>query len=147
MRFDYDGGGLGKGGAITLTVDGEPVATGRVDGTQPFMFSMDETLDIGSETGTAVSSDYTPRTSAFTGTIHEVRLDAGNDSHDHLIGSGAPGAHRGHAAVVAVHRRLVRNGRVGRRGGRQFVLNSNGPGVRRRRSLGIRARSGEVSGS
>jgi len=46
---------------------------------------MDETLDIGSETGTAVSTDYTPQTSSFTGTIHMVRLDAGVNSHDHLI--------------------------------------------------------------
>jgi arylsulfatase len=33
MEFAYDGGGLGKGGTVTLYVDGEQVAEGRVDGT------------------------------------------------------------------------------------------------------------------
>jgi arylsulfatase len=84
-RFDYDGGGLGRGGTVTLAVDGAPAGTGRVDATQPFMYSMDETLDIGSETGTAVSADYTPQTSAFNGAIEWVRLDAGTDTHDHLV--------------------------------------------------------------
>jgi arylsulfatase len=84
-QFDYDGGGLGKGGTVTLTIDGTKAGTGRVDNTQPFIFSMDETLDIGTETGTAVSPEYTPQISKFSGKISWVRLDAGTDSHDHLI--------------------------------------------------------------
>jgi arylsulfatase len=84
-EFSYDGGGLGKGGAVTLTVDGSPVGEGRVEATQPFVFSMDETLDVGCETGTAVSSDYTAQTSKFSGTIEWIRLDAGDDDHEHLV--------------------------------------------------------------
>jgi len=85
VRFDYDGGGLGKGGTVTLISDGTTIGTGRVEGTQPFIYSMDETLDIGCETGTSVSTDYTPGTSKFTGKIGWVRLDSGTDTHDHLI--------------------------------------------------------------
>ena len=48
MEFVYDGGGLGKGGAVTLYVDGQEVGEGRVDGTVPMVFSADETCDIGS---------------------------------------------------------------------------------------------------
>ncbi len=43
MEFTYDGGGLGKGGDVTLYVDGEQVGSGRVDGTVPMIFSADET--------------------------------------------------------------------------------------------------------
>ena len=35
MEFKYDGGGLGKGGDVTLDDDGKPVGQGRVERTQP----------------------------------------------------------------------------------------------------------------
>ena len=85
MEFAYDGGGLGKGGGVTLYVDGDKVGAGRVDATVPMLYSADETCDLGSDTGTAVSDDYSPEDSHFTGTINWVQLDAGNDDHDHLI--------------------------------------------------------------
>jgi arylsulfatase A-like enzyme len=85
VEFAYDGGGLAKGGDVTLYVDGDKVGTGRVDATVPMLYSADETCDLGSDTGTAVSDDYSPEDSHFTGTINWVQLDAGNDDHDHLI--------------------------------------------------------------
>ena len=85
MEFAYDGGGLAKGGDVTLFHDGEPVGSGRVGATQPMIFSADETTDIGYETGTTVTPDYTARGSRFTGRIHWVQLDVGTDDHDHLI--------------------------------------------------------------
>jgi hypothetical protein len=39
MEFDYDGGGLAKGGLVTLYLDGEKIGEGRVDQTEPFIFS------------------------------------------------------------------------------------------------------------
>lgn len=84
-EFAYDGGGLGKGGTVTLFVDGERVGSGRVEATHPFIFSGDETTDVGAETATTVSGDYDARGSRFTGRIAWVRLDAGDDSHDHLV--------------------------------------------------------------
>jgi arylsulfatase A-like enzyme len=83
MEFAYDGGGLAKGGAVTLYYDGEQLATGRVEATQPFIFSADETTDIGYDAGTPVSADAP--TGKFTGTINWVQLDLGSDAHDHLV--------------------------------------------------------------
>ena len=85
MEFAYDGGGLAKGGDVTLYTDGKEVGRGRVEATQPMVFSADETTDIGYESGTTVSSDYTARTSRFTGKVKWVRLEVGTDDHDHLV--------------------------------------------------------------
>jgi arylsulfatase A-like enzyme len=85
MEFAYDGGGLGKGGDVTLFYDGEKVGTGRVGATQPMIFSADETTDIGCESGTTVTPDYTSKDSRFTGRINWIQLDVGSDDHDHYI--------------------------------------------------------------
>jgi arylsulfatase len=85
MEFAYDGGGLAKGGTVTLYYDGQAVGNGRVEATQPMIFSADETTDIGYESGTPVSPDYSAHSSKFTGKIHWVQLDVGKDDHDHLI--------------------------------------------------------------
>jgi arylsulfatase len=85
MEFAYDGGGLAKGGDVTLYYDGEAVGAGRVGATEAMIFSADETTDIGYESGTTVSPDYTTRTSRFTGKIHWVQIDLGDDDHDHFI--------------------------------------------------------------
>jgi arylsulfatase A-like enzyme len=84
-EFAYDGGGLGKGGAVTLYVDGRQVASGHVPRTHPLSFSLDETTDVGRDTGAPVTPDYPAGDNAFTGTVNWVRLDLGDDSHDHLI--------------------------------------------------------------
>ncbi len=75
MDFDYDGGGLGKGGTATLLVNGAEVARGRVERTQPFIFSADETAGVGVDDATPVTSDYEERDNAFTGTILKVIVD------------------------------------------------------------------------
>jgi len=85
MEFAYDGGGLAKGGDVSLFYDGAPAGTGRVGATQPMIFSADETTDIGYESGTTVTPDYTASSSRFTGKIHWVQIDLGTDDHDHFI--------------------------------------------------------------
>ncbi|ORB67987.1 arylsulfatase [Mycolicibacterium tusciae] len=82
MEFEYDGGGMGKGGNVTLFYDGKRVGSGRVDQTQGFIFSADETTDVGYESGTTVSPDYTAHTSRFSGKIDWVRIDLGEDAKD-----------------------------------------------------------------
>ena len=67
-EFAYDGGGYAKGGTVSLYYDGEKVGEGRVDATQPFVFSADEGLDVGCETGTAVAPECDAKSSAFTAT-------------------------------------------------------------------------------
>ena len=74
--FKYDGGGIGKGGTGTLSVDGKQVAQGRIDRTTPFRFSLDETFDVGEDTGTPVSLDYDVPFK-FTGQIEKVVINLG----------------------------------------------------------------------
>lgn len=85
MEFNYDGGGLAKGGNVTLYYDGKAVGKGRVEKTEPMGYSADEACDVGMDTGSPASPDYGPTGNAFSGTINWVQLDVGNDSHDHLI--------------------------------------------------------------
>lgn len=58
MQFAYDGGGLGRGGLATVSVDGSPVAKGRIERTIPIRITLDETLDIGEDCGTPVNLTY-----------------------------------------------------------------------------------------
>ncbi len=74
VDFNYDGGGVGKGGEATLTVDGEKVASGRLDQTIAYRMSLDETLDVGEDTGTPVSEDYEVPFK-FTGDIEKVTVN------------------------------------------------------------------------
>ncbi len=53
--------------------------------TQPMIFSADETTDVGYESGTTVTADYTSQSSRFTGKIHWVQIDTGDDDNDHFI--------------------------------------------------------------
>jgi arylsulfatase len=83
MEFAYDGGGIGKGGTSTLFVDGAPVGSGRIERTEAFVFSADETCDVGDEFGSPVTADYS--VSKFTGNVKWVELELGDDNHSHLI--------------------------------------------------------------
>jgi len=75
MNFDYDGGGLGKGGKATILVDGKEVASGRIERTQGMFFSADETAGVGVDDATPVTSDYKEHDNGFTGTINSVVID------------------------------------------------------------------------
>ena len=86
MEFAYDGGGLAKGGTVTLYVDGKRAGEGRVDHTEPLIFSADETCDVGDDFGSPVTYDY-PADKKFNGEVNWVEIDLGKDSVslDHLI--------------------------------------------------------------
>jgi hypothetical protein len=85
MEFKYDGGGLAKGGNVTLYYDGKSVGKGRVEKTQPMAYSADEAADVGNDTGSPASPDYGPTGNAFNGDIAWVQIDVGGDDHNHLI--------------------------------------------------------------
>lgn len=87
MEFAYDGGGLAKGGTVTLYVDGQKAGEGRVDRTQPLVFSADETCDVGFEAGSPVTKDYPTAGDKFSGEVNWVQIDVGEDAEDldHLI--------------------------------------------------------------
>jgi arylsulfatase A-like enzyme len=75
FEFAYDGGGMGKGGVGTLLVNGQKVAEGRIEHTQPFIFSADETADVGQDDATPVTEDYKEGDNKFTGKIHKVTIE------------------------------------------------------------------------
>jgi arylsulfatase len=87
VEFAYDGGGLGKGGNVTLYLDGSQVGEGRIDATVPMLFSADETTDTGTDSATPVTDDLTPKEVEFNGRVKWVQIDLGEDADDadHLI--------------------------------------------------------------
>ena len=87
LEFDYDGGGPGRGGTATLYVDGESVASARVDATVPGVFSADETTDLGTDTATGVTDDLDHSTTTFTGDVLWVQMDLGDAAQDfdHMV--------------------------------------------------------------
>lgn len=74
VDFAYDGGGMGKGGKLTLSTNGVTQAEGRLERTVPIQFAICEGLDIGMDNGSAVDFTY-PLPFAFTGRVHQVQID------------------------------------------------------------------------
>ena len=87
MEFAYDGPGLGKGGTVSLFIDGKSVGQGKVEMTQPFAYSADETADVGMEAGSPVSSDYGAHDNAFNGEVKWVEIDVDKAAldQDHIL--------------------------------------------------------------
>ena len=75
LEFAYDGGGLGKGGLATIYVNDRKVGEGRIERTQPMIFSADETADVGEDDATPVTEDYKAYDNKFTGKILKVTID------------------------------------------------------------------------
>ena len=87
MEFAYAGGGLGKGGGVTLYVDGKKVGEGTVPMIQAMVFSADDGCDVGEDSGAPVSPDYGSRGNAFNGTVRGVQLAIGEaaEGSGHLV--------------------------------------------------------------
>lgn len=87
MEFAYAGGGLGKGGTVTLYTDGEKVGEGAVAATLAMVFSADDGCDVGADTGAPVSQDYGPRGNAFNGRIKGVQIAIAEaaEADDHMV--------------------------------------------------------------
>jgi arylsulfatase len=70
VAFKYAGGGIGKGATATLLVDEKQVAQVSIPQTVAARFSLDETFDVGEDTGTPVVEDYAAKMPyEFTGTL------------------------------------------------------------------------------
>ena len=87
MEFKYAGGGLGKGGTVTLFVDGAKVGEGKVAATAAMIFSADDGCDVGRDTASPVSPDYQPIGNTFTGRVKGVQLAIADaaEAVDHLV--------------------------------------------------------------
>ena len=96
VDFQYDGGGIGRGGTVTLSVDDKPVVEGRIDRTYAFRVSFDETLDVGEDTGTPVSEDYQVPFK-FSGSLNRVLIRL---SDEHLSAEDEEQIRRARAAIT-----------------------------------------------
>jgi arylsulfatase A-like enzyme len=85
MEFAYAGGGLGKGGKVTLHTDGKKVGEGDIGATLAMIFSADDGCDVGEDSGAPVSPDYNPGDNAFNGTVKGVQLSIAEDDGKHVV--------------------------------------------------------------
>lgn len=75
IRFDFDyDGGIGAGGTGKLFINNQQVASGRIGKTVPYRLALDETFDVGRDTGTPVVETYQVPF-AFTGNLQKVTLN------------------------------------------------------------------------
>ena len=87
MEFAYAGGGMGKGGKATLLVDGKKVGEGDIGATLATVFSADDGLDVGEDSGAPVSPEYKAGDNRFNGTIKGILLSIADDpvNADHVV--------------------------------------------------------------
>ena len=74
-EFMIDEYKAGSGGKCVLYVDGTQVAEGHIPKTQPFAYSGDEGVDVGTDNETNVTDDYAEGDNKFSGKIHQVTVD------------------------------------------------------------------------
>ncbi|HEX3902307.1 MAG TPA: arylsulfatase [Polyangia bacterium] len=74
VDFAYDGGGMGKGGQLTMTANGTMIAEGRLARTIPAAMALGEGLDIGCDTGSPIDFTY-KMPFAFSGKIEKVTVE------------------------------------------------------------------------
>jgi arylsulfatase len=73
-EFAYDGGGMGKGGRLSLFISGKKVGESKMAETQAITLGLGGTLDVGADTGSAVDEAYTPPFT-FNGKIQQIVVD------------------------------------------------------------------------
>jgi arylsulfatase len=84
-HFNFDGEQPGAGGTGTLHINDKKVGKGRITKTVPFVFSADETLDVGGDLAMPVTDDYpVGEKNKFKGTLNWVRIDLEEDDVSHL---------------------------------------------------------------
>jgi arylsulfatase len=84
-HFDFDGGQPGAGGTGRLYYNDILVGEGRIEKTVPFIFSGDETMDVGGDLALPVTDDYPEgEKNKFKGTVNWVRIDLEEDDVSHL---------------------------------------------------------------
>ena len=102
MEFAYAGGGLGKGGKVTLYTDGKKVGEGDIAATLAMVFSADDGCDVGEDSGrSGFGGLRLPRQRASTARVKGVQIaiaEAAENS-DHLVIAGGGRPHRDGAAV------------------------------------------------
>ena len=100
MVFAADAPKPATGGEVTLLVNGEPVASGRMEHTVPGRFSGYSGMDIGRDNGLVVDLSYADKAPfAFTGEIKQVVFDVA----PHMSDEDAQALHEHAAQALAAH--------------------------------------------
>lgn len=76
FAFDYDGGGYGKGGTMSIAIDGKAVASGRLDRSIAYPDPHTESFDIGLDSSVPVV-EAAPGSSVFRGKLYKVSVAVG----------------------------------------------------------------------
>jgi arylsulfatase A-like enzyme len=74
IDFVYDGGGRGKGANMILSVDGKQVGQKRIERTIANRFSLDETWDVGVDTGTPIEFNVYDVPFKFNGELKKLTV-------------------------------------------------------------------------
>lgn len=77
LRFEYDGGGRGRGAKITLRVNGKVVGEARLAHTVPVAYAYDETFDVGEDSASPVGAYNAPF--PFTGKLARVEVETARE--------------------------------------------------------------------
>lgn len=83
LRFEFEKTGqekFGAGGIGRLYINDKKVGETKFPRTVRYIYSLDETFDIGIDTGTAVTDEYKANTK-FTGIIEKVVVDLSGERH------------------------------------------------------------------
>ena len=100
LVFTADAPKPATGGEVTLLVNGEPVASGRMEHTVPGRFSGYSGMDIGRDNGLVVDRSYADKAPfAFTGEIKQVVFDIA----PHMSEEDAKALHEHAAQALAAH--------------------------------------------
>jgi hypothetical protein len=75
LRFEYDGGGAGKGAKIILLVNGKVIDEARLARTVPRAYAFEETFDVGEDTASPVGPYEAPF--VFAGKLERLELRSG----------------------------------------------------------------------
>jgi len=83
--FNFEGQPPGEGGMGRLYVNDKQMAEGKIERTVPFIFSADETMDVGSDLALPVTDDYPEGAgNQFSAKLDWVRIDLEQDPVSHL---------------------------------------------------------------
>jgi arylsulfatase len=66
-------------------VDGKKAGEGEIGATLATIFSADDGLDVGEDSGAAVSPDYGPVGNHFNGEVKGVQLSIADDPNNHTV--------------------------------------------------------------
>ena len=78
LRFEYDGGGRGRGAKVTLLVNGRVAREARLAQTVPVAYAYDETFDVGEDSASPVGPYKAPF--QFTGKLERVEIETAREA-------------------------------------------------------------------